>query len=321
MQISTNANKIILTDAEYFDIGHILECGQVFRFKKLRDKEYIVYSLDKSAHIYTQEGVTGTGLLTKQCRPVREGITTPRPHDKASRVKDDRVVVIDCGKKEDVPYFYNYFDLETDYGDIQRRLLEIAGDNAEERAYLKKALEFGKGIRILRQDKVETIISFIISANNNIKRIQGIIERLCAAAGRQITNYYAFPELQALAKLDKKFYNEIGAGYRDGYLAETAQILAGGFDISAVEKADTGTAEKLISRLKGVGPKVANCILLFGFAKFDTFPVDTWIAKVFNSFYGSGVDRREMRRRLVERYGSLAGYAQQYLFYMAREKN
>ena len=285
MQISTDDNKIILTGAEYFDIENILECGQVFRFKKLRDKEYVVYSLDKSAHVYD---------------------------DKAS-------IVIDCGKKEDVPYFYNYFDLETDYGDIQRRLLEIAGaETSAEHAFMARALEFGKGIRILRQDKIETIISFIISANNNIKRIQGIIERLCRAAGRQIANFYAFPELPALAKLNKKFYNEIGAGYRDGYLAETAQVLAGGFDLSAVEKADTETAEKLISRLKGVGPKVANCILLFGFAKVDTFPVDTWIAKVFNSFYGGGIDRREMRRRLVQRYGGLAGYAQQYLFYMAR---
>ena len=285
MRISIDKAKIILTNPEFFDIEDILECGQVFRFKKLGDKDYIIHSLDKRAHIYNGAGNT---------------------------------VIIDCGGGKDAPYFYNYFDLDTDYADIQKRLAETAGDNPAEHGFLMSAVKHGGGIRILRQDKTETIISFIISANNNIKRIQGIVERLCAALGKDMGGFYAFPTLSALAKSDKKFYNDIGAGYRDGYLYETSKVLADGFDLSAVDLADTETALKLISRLKGVGPKVADCVLLFAYRKFDVFPVDTWIAKVFNRFYGGCLDRREIRRLLVAKYGCLAGYAQQYLFYAAR---
>lgn len=285
MRVEIEKSRIILYEPEFFNIKDILECGQVFRFQRRGEGDYFVYSLDKRAHVYDDGGRT----------------------------------IIDCGDGRDTAYFYNYFDLGTDYGAVRGNLARLSLDNAAEHDFLSKAMETGRGIRILRQDKAEVIISFIISANNNIKRIQGIIERLCAAAGENMGEYYAFPTVSALAKLSKKFYNDIGAGYRDAYLYETVRALDRGFDLDAVNNADTHAAEKLLSGLMGVGPKVANCILLFGFNKFGAFPVDTWIEKVFTRFYGDIKDRRRMQRLLTDRYGGLSGYAQQYLFYYARE--
>ena len=285
MRVTVKGNKIIIENAENFEAKHILECGQVFRYVKNGEGDYTVFSKDRKARIVGADGD----------------------------------FIIDCFNKTDAPYFYNYFDLDTDYGKIRDKILLTASENAFESEFINKVLGEGKGIRILKQDRIETILSFIISANNNIKRIQGIIERLCVAAGEDMGGYYAFPSVPALAKLTKKFYNDIGAGYRDDYLYQTVKSLNEGFDLDAVDRAETPDAEKLIAGLMGVGPKVANCILLFGFAKTDTFPVDTWINKTFNGFYGGNLNRREIQSRFIKRYGKLSGYVQQYIFYAARE--
>ncbi len=284
MRIVTDKEKIIIYGPEFFDIKDILECGQVFRYVKNGEGDYTVLSSDKRARVYGGDGK----------------------------------VVIDCGQEKDAPYFYNYFDLDTDYGMITENILRLSSDNPGERDFMRAAADYGKGIRILKQDKIETIISFIISANNNIRRIQAIIERLCLAAGEDMGGYRAFPGLPALAKLDENFYNSIGAGYRAAYLCKTARALNDGFDIGAVGRADRETAEKLLTGLYGVGPKVANCIMLFGFAETGAFPVDTWIEKAFNSFYGGGYSRAQIQKRLTAKYGDFSGYAQQYIFYYAR---
>ncbi len=207
-------------------------------------------------------------------------------------------------------YFANYFDLDNDYANIKKALMSDI--------VLGKVIPFGKGIRILKGDKVEVIFSFVISANNNIKRIQKIIEKLCTMAGENCGDYYAFPSIEILKELSMEFYSNLGAGYRDKYLYKLSRQLA---EVDLEEKAKLTTIKLrnwLIS-LSGIGPKVADCILLFGFGRTDVFPVDTWIEKVYNVCYYEGEKNREqIARYLVNRFGKYAGYAQQYLFYGAR---
>ena len=218
-------------------------------------------------------------------------------------------IVIKCTDKD---YFLSYFDLNTDYSKIKNRL--------KDKPLMDKAIKFGSGIRILRQDLFETVISFIISANNHIPRIKGIIERLCVSLGEKKEGYFAFPTPEKMASANLSFYESIGAGYRADYLYNTARMIAEGFNLEKVYEMETFDAVKYLCKLKGVGEKVANCILLFGAGKMDTFPVDTWIKKVYADIFGENVNSGEMCRKLIELYGKDSGYAQQYLFYYKREK-
>jgi N-glycosylase/DNA lyase len=219
----------------------------------------------------------------------------------------------------DPEYFIRYFDLDRDYGAIIDMLNEIPD--------MREATEFGKGMRILNQDLFETLISFIISANNNIKRIQGIIARLCAALGESKGDYYAFPTPEAMATAGRELYYTLGAGYRADYLYDTACLVASGaFDLNKIWDMPTSEAAKYLITLPGVGSKVADCILLFAYHRMDVFPVDTWIAKVYADQCEVCATRPMMREFLINKYGKeLSGYAQQYLFYykrfMSRAKN
>lgn len=206
-------------------------------------------------------------------------------------------------------YFHNYFDLDRDYGQIVDALSGFPE--------LSEAVKIGKGIRILNQDLFETIISFIISANNNIPRIKKIIERLCRLCGRKIGDYYAFPDLCAAAKLSFEDWQTIGAGFRDKYLFETVRILKNTSFLEKLSRADTDEATELLLTLPGVGPKVADCILLFGLHRTDSYPVDTWIFKSCRTDELNTT--KAVHKYYRERYGELAGYAQQYVFYAARE--
>ncbi len=223
--------------------------------------------------------------------------------------KTDSCVIM---KTEDREYFRKYFVLDTDYGEIKRELLRFDG--------LKEAVGFGKGIRILKQDPFETIISFIVSANNNIPRIKGILERVCVALGEKKDGFYAFPTPERMAEADAALYKSVGAGYRAEYLAETSKKLVG-FDYGIIEKSSTDEARKILTSFKGVGNKVADCILLFAFGKTDLFPMDTWTKKIYRILgFPEENDPKKMAERLVDRFGALAGYAQQYLYYYYREK-
>ncbi len=212
----------------------------------------------------------------------------------------------------DTDYFVKYFDLNRDYGEIKRRLLGFP--------CMQEAIGYGYGVRILNQDPTEMIISFIISANNNIPRIQGIIERMCRTSGEPIGGEgFAFPTLDDLRKRDREYFASIGAGYRADYLVKSVDALANGFacDIGSL---DTARARKKLMELTGVGRKVADCILLFGYHREDVFPVDTWIEKVYARLFGeSNAAPARKADELAEYFGDLSGYAQQYLFYHARE--
>lgn len=272
-------NKIIVKDLTQFNIKHILECGQVFRYNKIyeNDKE-ICYQI-----------ISGTY--------------------EAKVVQNEQEAII---YTRDVNYFINYFDLKTDYNEIKRKLLAYP--------VMKKAIEFGYGIRILKQQPLETIISFIISANNNIKRIQFSLNEMCENICEKINGYYSFPSLQALNNLTTKNFANFKVGYRANYLVETIKTL-NNVDLQSYYKLDEQKLTEKLTSLKGIGQKVADCIMLFAFSKMTVFPVDTWIEKVYNAYFAKEKEsnRKIIRQNLTKLFGNLSGYAQQYLFYYKRE--
>jgi len=221
---------------------------------------------------------------------------------------DDKVEIF----SKDVDYFINFFDLDRDYGVYLQKYGKYD--------FFTRAYRYGEGIRILNQNLAEMIFSFIISANNNIKRIQLIISRICDAIGEDMGGYHAFPTVEQMASVDEQFFKDMGAGYRASYLVDTARALAGGFDLDSLRDMDVASARKQLLKLKGVGPKVADCILLFGLRKTASFPIDTWTEKVYHSYFETGLKSREdIAKYLVRLFGEDAGYIQQYLFYYQRE--
>lgn len=214
---------------------------------------------------------------------------------------------VECDDKE---FFWRYFDFDTDYAAIQSA---VASDG-----FMTDAIAVGQGIHILRQDPVEAIFSFIISQNNHIPRIKGIIERICNELGEDMGEYRAFPSISALASAGEDFYKSIGAGYRASYLDRVAKALLTE-NVDEWRNLDTADLRAKLMSLHGVGRKVADCALLFGFNRFDVFPVDTWIKKVFCDEYPDAT-AEQMSVLLVQKYGKYAGFAQQWAFYYKREK-
>lgn len=271
MKYTCTKDTIIIEDTKDFDISHILECGQVFTYKKNAENDYDVYSSDQFANVK---------LL-------------------------DNKYVITC---TDVNYFVNYFDLDTDYGIIKK--------NLGKSKYIVDAINFGHGIRILKQNLLEVIIGFIISANNNIKRIMTTMQKI-REYGEKRGGYYAFPSLDVLQNITIDEFKDMGAGYRAEYLYDTIRRLKK-VDFEKTYKQDTSALKKWLLSLKGVGPKVADCILLFGYGRCDCFPVDTWIEKVYVDLFHKKENRIKMSSDLIKYFGEYAGYAQQYLFFYRR---
>ena len=214
---------------------------------------------------------------------------------------------------EDVDYFCKFFDLDRDYAQIK--------DVLRKDEFLKSAVDYGSGIRIINNDAYEIIISFIISANNNIKRIKNSIEYLCSHYGKNMGMYYAFPTLEELKKVSIQDYRNAGLGYRAEQMFDTVQTLTDE-DIESLKKKNKDEQFKFLLSLKGVGEKVANCIMLFGLGVKDVFPVDTWINKVYNNLTNTNTtDRKKITKELTDRYKDLSGFAQQYFFYYYRDNN
>lgn len=229
-------------------------------------------------------------------------------HKAVFEEKQDEIKII-C---DDAKYFAKYLDFDRNY--------DIIMEKVSDKASVSTATAFAPGIRILAQDTFETVVSFIISANNRIPRIQSIIERICAACGEKMpSGDFAFPTLSALTSLSEQDFQSFGAGYRAPYLKKTLALLCN-IDLSALRSLPTEQAADVLLALPGVGPKVADCILLFGLGKTDVFPVDTWIKKVYRDMFGDATTKA-MRKNLVAEYGELSGFVQQYLFYYKRETN
>lgn len=231
-----------------------------------------------------------------------DGVYTVRSGDRICKLYyDGDSTVLETDSPE---YFYGYFDFDTDYDGICKGL----GQFGE----LKDALTVSEGLRILRQDPFETAIGFIISANNNISRIRGIIERLCSRFGVD----GAFPTREKLLAVTAEQYREIGCGFRSEYLYETVPKLTREF-LEELKNLPAAEAQKKLCSLKGVGAKVADCILLFAYARTDRFPVDTWIFKTCGN--ESLRTPAEVAAYYESRYGDSAGYAQQYIFEYSRK--
>lgn len=226
--------------------------------------------------------------------------------DKAARASYDGGVLTLDATGGDRAFWRRYFDLDTDYGAIKTAL-------SESEPLIKAATDYGYGIRILDQDLFETIISFIISQNNNIPRIRKNIEALCDRYGERINDdFAAFPEPLVLADASESDLASLRLGYRSRYIIESARKY--------LEDGPPGTRDELLG-YSGIGPKVADCIMLFGLRDVAAFPVDTWVKHIMSDMYGFDErDVKGMQSFAEERFGSLAGYAQQYLFYYYRDR-
>ncbi len=280
-----------IKNIDSFDLKDIFECGQCFRWNEQEDGSYT--------------GVVKNNVLN---------------------VKKENNQIIFQGKCEDniQELVEDYFDLNRDYEEIKKDLSKIDEN-------MKTSIEYGKGIRILNQDLWETIISFIISANNNIPRIKGIIERLSQKYGKEIIfegkKYYTFPTPEELKNVTVEEYRNIGLGFRDIRLYETTKmILEKEIDLKKLkENPNTKEVREELLKLSGVGPKVADCILLFSDLKrFEVFPIDVWVRRVMNDLYIKNEDENKVSKKQIEKiakekFGDLAGLAQQYLFYWRRE--
>ena len=282
--------KIVLKNVESFNLTHIFECGQCFRWNKSQDGSY-------------------TGVVKKNVIKIK-------------MINND-IYVKSFGNDNLNTLFQDYFDMERDYDKIKSKLRKID-------EHMEKSITYGEGIRILNQDLWETIISFIISANNNIPRIKGIIEKISKRFGEQIEwngeKYYTFPEPEQLGKASVEDLRNLGLGFRDVRVYETTQMVLNG-DVNLKnlhnEKNTQAVRDELL-KLPGVGPKVADCILLFSDLKrFDVFPIDVWVRRVMNDLYIHNEDENKVDKKLVlsmanEKFGDLCGIAQQYLFYWKR---
>jgi len=276
-------NRIVLKEMRNFDPKHIFECGQAFRWKVEDDNSYTTIAYGKVLNV---------------------------------KRENNDIIMNNTNLDDFYNIWYNYFDLGRDYDEIKE---ELSKD-----PILKEAIRFGEGIRILNQEPFETIISFIISANNQIPRIKKSIELISRNYGEKIegTEYYSFPKAEKLAEAKPEDLKEIcRVGFRAERIVETSKIIAsGGLDINKIYELPKEEGKELLLKLPGVGNKVSECILLFAFKKSDAFPVDVWVKRVMEFFYlKEDTDVKLIGDYGAKLFGSLAGFAQQYLFYYARE--
>lgn len=279
--------ELKLDSINSFDLKNIFECGQCFRWNENEDGSYI--------------GIVKNNIIK---------ITQT----------NNNIIVKSYGKDDIAELFNFYFDMNTDYEKIKIKLSKID-------SYMLESIKYGEGIRILNQDLWETIMSFIISANNNIPRIKGIIEKLSRTYGNEIIwnneKYYSFPTVNQLSKATVEDFRKLGLGFRDIRMYETTKmILEKQIDLEKLhQEKDTNIVREELLKLSGVGPKVADCILLFSTLKrFDVFPIDVWVRRVMNELYIKNTDETKVSKKQIleiaqEKFGNLSGIAQQYLFY------
>ena len=281
-----------ITKIPTFDVKNIFECGQCFRWNKEKENSYVGVFENSVVRVkQTSKSISFEGV-NKQDKDLQE-------------------------------ICFSYFDLQRDYESLQKQLKKADST-------LGQSIQYGQGIRILNQDLWETIISFIISANNNIPRIKGIIERLSKNYGQPIqwreNTYYTFPTPEELAKASIEDLRKLGLGFRDKRVYETTKrIVEKKVDLEKLkEEKNFEKIRETLLTLPGVGEKVADCILLFSTLKrLEAFPIDVWVKRVMNELYihkeEAKVNNKEIQKIAYEKFGTLAGLAQQYLFYWKRE--
>ena len=279
MRVYEKCDGVMLEDVSWFEPAVFFDCGQCFRFLPCGENVF-------------------------------RGVTFDRPLQVEKQ--DDGFFLFPCTLTDFETIWRNFFDLDRDYAAICDR---ICADDV----HLQAAAPCCEGLRLLSQDPFETLISFIISANNNISRIRSIIEKLCAAYGERLLapwgEVYAFPKADALAKVPVEELRALGLGYRDRYVKETSQMVADDPAIlDRISQMPYMEAQKALCQFPGVGKKVADCIALFSMNKREAFPKDVWIRRVANEVYACDPDT------LAARFGDEAGFAQQMMFYTVRKK-
>lgn len=286
MDIKFKDNNIIINKLPSFDISDIFDCGQCFRWNKTEDGGYF--------------GIVG---------------------NKAMKItqSSDEIVFHNTSEKDFKDIWYDYFDLGRSYENIK---LSFMSDST-----LSEALEYGSGIRILRQQLWECIVSFIISASNNIPRIKKIVEAFAYNFGEEIVytghTYHAFPTPEKTASLSLDDLSIIKAGFRDKYILDAAAkfLTDPKMNTEYLYSVPSAEAKKILMSIKGVGNKVADCVLLFALGKYDCFPIDVWMKRIMEYCYFDGQPQTipTLAEYAKKRFGNFGGFAQQYLFFYARE--
>lgn len=286
MRIREEKGNTIIEDVKDFDLSQTLECGQCFRFYKQDENDYVVVAYNK--------------LL---------------------RIKQDgsNLIFFDCSEN-DMESWINYFDLNRDYGQIKKFLLR-------KDKVLKPAIEEKWGVRILNQEFHETLISFIISQNKQIPHIKQLVRRISENYGSYLgsvngEDYYSFPDCSVLGTITEEDFREMKTGFRAPYLADAVLKLSLG-ELKAADFKGVGEEEagKKLMTVKGVGEKVANCVMLFSLGYRAAFPIDVWIKRIMEELYFNGEDTSKdvIAKFAKENYGEYGGYAQQYLFCYGRD--
>ena len=293
MKIRKKKNDVIIEEVKDFLLSQTLECGQCFRFEKLDDEEYVIVANNKLLRIKQEK---------------------------------DTLIFYDTSKEDVVEFWVHYFDLDKDYKQIKNFLRR-----KDEK--LRPVIKDKWGIRILNQDFHETLISFIISQNKQIPLIKQLVENLSNAYGKYLgtingKKYYAFPTINKLGTLTEKEWRDLKVGFRAPYLMDASTMLSKRrlkyntfFEYG--NRIDEKYARSILTSIKGVGDKVANCVMLFSLGYTSSFPIDVWIKRIMEEMYfgGKETDKETIAEFAKKQYGKYGGYAQQYLFMYGRDNN
>lgn len=269
--ISQVKNNIIIEDISNFNLDETFNCGQCFRWNKISDNYFTGIAFGKVLNIYSH---------------------------------NNTIVFENSSITDYNNIWHNYFDLNTDYNKIKDTISKI-------HPTLKIASTYAPGIRILKQDPWEALCSFIISQNNNIPRIKGIVERLCNCFGNEIQpGFFSFPSYQVISTLSKNELAPLKCGFRDNYIIDAAKkVSSGEINFEKIKELPIDLARKELMKIKGVGPKVAECTLLYGLHRLDAFPIDVWMSRALKTFFPD---------KSISYFGEYAGIAQQYIFHYTR---
>lgn len=285
--------KEICIKVNCFNLKYTLECGQCFRWNK-------IYEDDKK--------VTYVGVIKDRVIKITE--------------ENDKLYVLSSNMDKLEEVINNYFDLDTNYQEIERQISNIDKN-------VKTAVKNSTGIRILSQDFFEMVILYIISANNNIPRISKSINEICKRYGKEIifenNKYYLFPNLEDLLNVTEEEFKSCGVGFRARYLKNTIKnIYENKIDFEYMMKLDTITAKQELMKMQGIGPKVADCILLFSLSRKEVFPIDVWVERVMSKIYFKDLKGKVSKKYIINysnnNFKEYAGIVQQHLFFNIREK-
>lgn len=283
-KIGQEGNSVIVDKIKDFDPVHTFECGQCFRWLRQEDGSYTGVAKNKVINV---------------------------------SVVDDALLIKNTNIEDFKNIWFDYFDLGRDYGQIKDAVMK--DDN------MKKATAFGWGIRLLKQDIWETLISFIISANNRIPRIMKTVGVIAREYGDELTmdgeKFYSFPEVKKLSQSTIEGLEVCKGGFRCKYIINSSNIISNGqVNLCQIVQMDTDDAREELMKFPGVGPKVADCVLLYSGTKYNVFPTDVWVRRVMEELYFKReASFGEIQKFAGSYFGDLAGFAQQYLFYFARE--